>query len=254
MRGSLLSDQRWLMPMPETQHTGTDKIMLCFPYGGGGATSFYGLSSLHNVGIATWAVKLPGREERIKEPQATSIKTVIAAIVDELQRLTRPFLFYGHSFGAGLALDVAHALAASGQALPSKLVLSGRMPPHTGYSPLLNTMSDSELWHYVCSESPIALPMETASSFARHTLAKLKSDLALNGQLSYRFTQTLPVPLHTINGLNDPLVETERLGEWSRYTNSHFQSHCLPGGHFFFKHDFQRFYSTLLSAVNEQGN
>lgn len=83
---------------------------------------------------------------------------------------------------------------------------------------------------------------------------KLKADLALNEQLTYRFIRPLPVPLLTLNGLDDPLIDTFRLNEWRAYTSVGFQSQCMPGGHFFFKRDFPRFYSILLTLFSEQGS
>ncbi|OEC36611.1 thioesterase [Pseudomonas sp. 21C1] len=188
------------------------------------------------------------------EAPATRVEPLIEAIIDELQGVNVPYAFYGHSFGAGLALEVAHALAERDQTLPTKLILSGRMPPHVGYSPLLGAMDDHQLWQHVCSESPLPLPPDASCSFARHVLGKLKADLVLNGQLTYRFIRPLPVPLYILNGRDDPLLEPQRLDEWQRYTSARFHSQCVPGGHFFFSSDFQRLYSPLLTTLDEQGS
>jgi surfactin synthase thioesterase subunit len=253
MVAALLAQQRWLAPLPGAL-ANADRLLLCFPYGGGGASAFNDLSRLADIGIAAWAVKLPGREERGQEASATQIALLIGAIVDELRGVSVPYAFYGHSFGAGLALDVAHALAERDRPLPTQLILSGRMPPHAGYSPLLGAMDDHQLWQHVCSESPLPLPTDASCSFARHALGKLKADLALNAQLTYHFIRPLPVPLHILNGQDDPLLDPQRLDEWQRYTSAGFHSECVPGGHFFFSSDFQRLYSPLLTALNEQGS
>ena len=253
MNHTTLAQPRWLAPF-HTGHAAVQRrILLCFPYGGGGMAPFLGLNALHSIDIAAWGVRLPGREERIQEAPALSVEQMINAIVTELQELTLPFAFYGHSFGAGLALDVAHTLATRGHPLPTQLVLSGRMPPHTGYSPLLGAMDDEQLWQHVCAQSLLPLPPDADCSFARATLNKLKADLALNAQLTYRFLQPLPMPLLILNGLDDPLIDTHRLDEWHPYSSVAFHSQCMPGGHFFFKSDFPRFYLTLLTHLSEQG-
>lgn len=115
-------------------------------------------------------------------------------------------------------------------------------------------MNDEQLWQHVCSQSPLPLPTDATCSFARTTVDKLKADLALNEQLTYRFIRPLPVPLLTLNGLDDPLIDTFRLNEWRAYTSVDFQGQCMPGGHFFFKRDFPRFYSILLTLFSEQGS
>ncbi|AVB17591.1 thioesterase [Pseudomonas syringae pv. tomato] len=243
----------WLAPLPGAPMNAC-RLLLCFPYGGGGASAFNGLSRLAEVGVATWAVKLPGREDRSMEAPVTRVAHVIEAILDALQSVGMPYAFYGHSFGAGLALDVTHALVERDRPLPTNLVLSGRMPPHTGYSPLLGAMDDNQLWQHVCSESLLPLPTDASCSFARHALGKLKADLALNAQLTYRFIRPLPVPLYVLNGQDDPLLELHRLDEWQRYTSKSFHSEYVPGGHFFFNINFQLLYLPLLTALDEQGS
>lgn len=244
MADTLVAQQRWLAPLLGALMN-AGRVLLCFPYGGGGASALNDLSRLADVGIATWAVKLPGREDRGLEAPVTRVAPLIAAILDELQGVSVPYPFYGRSFGAGLALDVAHALAERDQALPTQLILSGRMPPHTGYSPLLGAMDDHQLWQHVCSESPLPLPTDASCSFARHALGKLKADLALNALLTNRFIRPLPVSLHILSGRDDPSLEPQRLDEWQRYTSAGFHGECVPGGHFFFNRDLQRLYSSL---------
>ncbi|QIH11023.1 MULTISPECIES: alpha/beta fold hydrolase [unclassified Pseudomonas] len=252
MATASITQPRWLAPLSTAPCREGQDILLCFPYGGGGSSAFHGLEALRYAGITPWVVKLPGREERIQEPAATCIHGLIDAIVEALQAFTRPLAFYGHSFGAGLALDVAHALVERGCQPPTRLVLSGRMPPHTGYSPLLGAMDDEQLWQHVCAESALPLPRDASCGFARQALVKLKADLVLNAQLTYRFIRPLPIPLYTLNGLDDPLIDTHRLDEWQRYSSIRYQGQCLPGGHFFFEKDFQRFYATLLTTLTEQ--
>lgn len=90
MADTLVTPSRWLAPLPDAQSVGARGILLCFPYGGGGASSFQGLSSLQRVGIAAWDVKLPGREERIQEASITSVKDLIDHVVEGLLQLTLP--------------------------------------------------------------------------------------------------------------------------------------------------------------------
>jgi coronamic acid synthetase CmaT thioesterase component len=94
--------------------------------------------------------------------------------------------------------------------------------------------------YYPCRQTPIAVS-------ARATLNKLKADLALNAQLTYRFLQPLPMPLLTLNGLDDPLIDTHRLDEWHPYSSVAFHSQYRLAGTFFLQ---KRLSALLLDPFN----
>lgn len=239
----------WLRPFSRARPSAAGRILVCFPYGGGSAGAFRNLSNVLSEDADVWVLKMPGREERSGEPAPTAIGTIVEAVVEELRHFDRPFLFYGHSLGAGLALEVAHVLDRLGRATPDQLILSGRMPPHVKYSSLLIEMSDDELWEYIRAESLLDLPSDSSSPFARMALKLLQGDLDLNAQLTYQFIKPLPIPLDVINGIDDPLIDTARVDEWARYTSVRFRSHLLPGGHFYFRSDTDGYHEMVRSIL-----
>ncbi|BAI73716.1 CmaT protein (plasmid) [Azospirillum sp. B510] len=226
---------KWIRPLTRGGEAATGRMLVCFPYGGGSAYAFHELAENLAGIIDVWALKMPGREERCAEPAPTTVGEIVEATIADLLRLDRPCVFYGHSFGAGLALDIAHVLESRGHALPERLILSGRMPPHRKYSSLLINLSDGELWDYIREQSVIDLPPDYTSPFATMAIERVRADLDLNAQLTYASMKALPVPIDIINGRDDPLIEVAALDEWKGYSSSAFSNNVLPGGHFFFR-------------------
>lgn len=54
MNHTTLAQPRWLAPF-HTGHAAVQRrILLCFPYGGGGMAPFLGLNALNSIDIAAW--------------------------------------------------------------------------------------------------------------------------------------------------------------------------------------------------------
>nr|AAC46033.1 thioesterase [Pseudomonas syringae] len=237
----------WLAPLPGAPMNAC-RLLLCFPYGG--VPSAFMFEPASEV-VATWAVKLPGREDRSMEGPVSGSRMLSEAILDALQSVGMPYAFYGHSFGAGLALDVTHALVDATRAADD-LVLSDA--PHTGYSRYWVRWTQP-----IVAESMLREPLATANGClvqfrqacagqaqSRPSASMHNSLIALSGPL--------PVPLYVLNGQDDPLLELHCLDEWQRYTSKSFHSEYVPGGHFFFNINFQLLYLPLLTALDEQGS
>ncbi|SCF94190.1 Thioesterase domain-containing protein, partial [Streptomyces sp. Ncost-T6T-2b] len=58
-----------------------------------------------------YAVRYPGRAERLAEPVATDLRELARDIADAVVQLAdRPIALFGHSMGAPIALETAAAL------------------------------------------------------------------------------------------------------------------------------------------------
>jgi surfactin synthase thioesterase subunit len=105
--------------------------LVCFPFGGAGASVYKPLAARLPESVQLWSVQLPGRENRFAEPFAGSPAAVVQSISDEINLLRlENTAFFGHSMGSDLALMCASLRHRNGDALPSLLALSGKKPPH----------------------------------------------------------------------------------------------------------------------------
>src|SRR5580658_7228117 len=98
-------------------------------FAGGNCYSFQFLQSWLG-GFEVISPELPGRGRRITEPLVKDFDTAARDMYEQIRRrLTgRPFLLYGHSMGAYLALRVTNLLEKDGTP-PAHLVVSGNAGP-----------------------------------------------------------------------------------------------------------------------------
>ena len=117
-----------LGPCPDAQGR-----LFCFPHAGGSLHMFSGWTAAVAAGarFETHAIALPGHAHRIDEPSSTDMRHVVAEIARALTpRLDLPYVLFGHSLGALLAVEVADMLRALGLPLPLALIVSSLPAPH----------------------------------------------------------------------------------------------------------------------------
>ena len=210
--------------------------LFCFSHAGGAASAFRlwpaGLPSWVDV----WAVQLPGRGNRRREPLIRTIPALVEAFIPTLSpHLRRPFAFFGHSMGAVLASEIARALAEREAVAPCHLFVSSRRPPHMPASETsLHTLPDNELIREVdqryggvpseLMHSPDLLPL---------LVPVLRADIAALETFRARKFDALPCPISAFGGAQDPLVPRNHLEAWRDQTEGPFRVRMFTGGHFY---------------------
>ena len=104
--------------------------LFCFPYAGGGASSFLPWKPLLPDYISLFPVQLPGHEERYGEQAVTDIDELCKRLAEALcPYFTSKTAFFGHSMGGLLAFRLALHLVREGMAAPVHLFLSAASSP-----------------------------------------------------------------------------------------------------------------------------
>jgi medium-chain acyl-[acyl-carrier-protein] hydrolase len=105
--------------------------LFCFPYAGGGVSSYLPWQAALGSDVEVLAVQLPGRGARLLEPGIDSFPV----LVDSLTSLVAahadwPFALFGHSLGALMAFEVTRALRTRCLPGPTLLIVSACEAPH----------------------------------------------------------------------------------------------------------------------------
>lgn len=246
-----LFDKKWFLNIKSVDNARA--TVLCFPCGGGSASSFWPWQSIP-FDANVWGLKLPGRDSRIAETSITSPAELVNHIITAFPDTFRtPLVFYGHSMGAGIAFEIIHELQKQQRALPELFIASGREPPHVDYRFSVNHLNDDELLDYVKKLGGVSGDLPTSRDFLNHYLPKIRADYQLNGNIPKRAAVKLPLPIAIVNGDEDPLLRTAILPQWEQHTAHPLTSGFLPGDHFFMERNFPVFLEKIaeyLTLIN----
>ncbi len=243
-------NENWLMKIRYDESAKFN--LICFPWGGGNASSFVVWKSLPKDLVNIWAVKMPGRETKIDNEFIYYSSELINFIIDSLPiSKTIPFIFYGHSLGAGLAFQTILELKLRNLSLPALYFATGRMPPHYSNNNPIANMNNIEIINYITKFGGVGVEISEEEEFLRYYLEKIKADYILNSSIPAFKPSPLPIYINIINGKDDPLIQIDKLNEWSLHTCFPLESVLLPGGHFFMKEVFKEFINIIELRINQ---
>jgi surfactin synthase thioesterase subunit/glycosyltransferase involved in cell wall biosynthesis len=204
--------------------------LFCFPHAGAG-TFLY-----RHWGAHVCPVAMPGRESRFVEPAFDRMEALVDALETAIAPLLdRPFAFFGHSMGAGVAFELARALRRKNLPLPRALFASATRAPHLRTGPPKPEPPDAELLQEIRrmgglggGENPelIELAMPT-----------LRADTRLYRNYVYRKEAPLQMPIFAYHGVGDPTIPPETVAAWREETTGPFRFREFPGGHFYLREE-----------------
>ncbi|XP_072179015.1 S-acyl fatty acid synthase thioesterase, medium chain-like [Diadema setosum] len=213
--------------------------VFCFPWAGGGSGYYASLYKYLPDRIEVHGIRLPGRESRLKEPLYRNLSTMVKDIATTLLPKLRekPFLFFGHSFGAIVCYEVTRFLVTNHNLQPEHVIVSGTFGPYSelrrqhriGWTRMTDAQFVAKL-RQLGGTPPDVLANE---SLMKLFLPCLRADL----EIAEQYDEPAPpepfisCPLTCFNGREDRAHPPEG---WSEATSSSvFHAELLPGGHFF---------------------
>lgn len=210
--------------------------LFCFPHAGGCASFYRDWVPLFGPGIDVIPVQLPGREARFLESPITSAAEVISRLLPGfLERADRTFALFGHSMGALLAFELAHALACV-ERPPYNLFVSGLAAPHLKtrlVKPALHSLPDDELIRYIGDIGGIPKDIPHLPELFRGFLPVLRADLSIYEEYKYSARDALVNPITVFGADDDPTVGVSELHAWRSLSDGETAVHLFQGDHFF---------------------
>jgi surfactin synthase thioesterase subunit len=231
--------------------TAANVNLICFHHSGGSVNSYRGWRADLPQQIALYGVQLPGREERFTEPLIDNFETLVAALLPELGAVcARPFAFFGHSLGAGLAFELTRELRRRGLTLPIHLFVSGRECPQHPDPPIWD-LSESAFIDQLKAFGGMPAEVLENEELLELVLPILRADCKLNDHVPYHAEPPLAVPITGVFG-DDEGLSVEQQHGWAEHTSKGFDKHQFPGGHFFIKEHQSEILSVVASALGAE--
>jgi surfactin synthase thioesterase subunit len=214
----------------------TKLTLLCLPYSGASAMVYSRWRRQLPPWLQLQPVELPGRGARYDEPLQTDMRALALQLAREHKpSLHGPYALFGHSLGALLACEMAHAFRALGTPEPVALFASGTAAPSMrsdydrGFAePQTDEQLIAQLRAFQGTHEDVLANQELMSL----TLPILRADFMLCGRFRPMQRPLLKCPVHVLGGKEDKAT-TEQLIGWSQETLGSFSVDMMTGGHFF---------------------
>lgn len=211
--------------------------LLCLPQIGGGVSTFYGWKGLFGTDVRLVAVRLPGRESRMREAPycraEDAVSELVAAIdADGAQRLA----LFGHCSGAVIAYALALELEKRGRPCLEGLYVSSFGPPRAEGNAAgteIYRLDDAELLRHVEQlDGTPARVMDNPQLMAM-VMPKLRADFELmETYLVPARAARLQCPLVLFAADHDRTLGRPEVAEWGSFVAQPPALHQVEGGHF----------------------
>jgi surfactin synthase thioesterase subunit len=224
--------------------------LICFPGAGAGASVFRPWVNRLPAFTAVLACQLPGRENRIDEPPASSLAGAAGEVVAAylaIRPVSRPFVLFGHSMGGTLAFEAARHLAVAGRRA-SAVMLSASAPP-TGARKNTAT-DDGALRDLLIGYDPDNRKITGNEELYAALAPVLGSDIAMLRRHEIApGTDLLDVSAHLMNGKADAIVSGVSVARWAEFFMGAITCHEIEGGHFFPFRESQDHVLALIAGI-----
>lgn len=237
---------RWLV-CPQPNSSATARLFL-FPYAGGAPSSFNKWIADFPKEFEISIAHYPGRGSRFNEPPIKELFVLVEEIAKAIQpELDKPFFFFGHSFGAVLAFEVARRIRPQ----PQILFVSAYGAPHVpNPNRPIHALSDSEFIRYLQELNGLPVEAMNNAELMELLLPALRADF--EAVENYQYTSNehrLECPIVAFGGLEDSHVNRARLDAWEHQTNSNFKTKFFQGDHFFINTERRPVVESIITEI-----
>ncbi len=225
---------RWI---PHSSISADSRVRLfCFPYAGGGASTYHRWAQHLNADLSLFPVKMPGREDRFREAPYTDLGKLVKDFAEETaDKIRPPLALYGHSMGALIVFELARFLRREHDLSPVCLFVGACAAPQL--RPRMTKIGElpDEQFLAKLRERYGGFGTESANDeqLMQLLLPTLRADITLVESYQYIDEAPLACPVMALGGSDDKGVSPADLAAWQQQTTAAF-SHCtIPGDHFF---------------------
>lgn len=209
--------------------------LFCLPFAGGGAAAYRDWQIELPDWLEVCPILLPGREMRLAQAPVRRMAVLVGAVADAIARWADlPFALFGHSLGALTAFELTRELRRRGEAMPARLIVSGRRAPaQPRNEPPLHDKPDAALIERMQHLGGTPEAVLQNAELLSLMLPAVRADFEILETWHYVAEQPLDTPIAAFGGHDDPLAPRAELARWREETIGGFSLNMFPGAHFF---------------------
>lgn len=208
--------------------------LFALAYAGGTATTAYARLQVSLPPLAEVVpLDLPGRGRNTARLPA-SVDALVDMLWEEVDaQALCDWVLLGHSYGAGLAFELAKRAETAGRRARMCIISGRRAPSGRARSPRQN-MTDKELLTQVAEWGALPREFQMHPALREMAVARLREDVTFSDELHARSPEALEhTALHTLAGRDDPVAPPEEVHVWRQHTNAASSAQTFDGDHFF---------------------
>ncbi|WP_308042946.1 thioesterase domain-containing protein [Streptomyces sp. CoT10] len=206
--------------------------LVCAAHAGAGAAPFSRWAECLPPWVSLIAIRLPGRESRLREAPMTSLDAAAEEVARELEVQQGPLAFFGHCFGAVLAYRAARLMEQTGRDDILRVIAAAAPAPDRTVGGDTHRLSGAALFEQLTRYGAVQDTSQGRALFALSESAICADFQALE---TWRPVDTTALPLAApvleVRGDADRVLEPGTAG-WSLWTTSEHRRLTVPGPHF----------------------
>lgn len=241
-------NKKWVFfnkAIPEAKY----RIFL-FPYAGGGATTYQSWLSDFPENIEVATINPPGRGNRINEHPIENMQEMVEGLIEcMVQYLDKPFVFFGHSFGASFAYEVVFQLRKRGLNLPEHFFASGRRAPHLPpRRPPWHNLPDKEFREEIEKLNGMPPRILKNDELMEIFTPILRADVKVANEYRREPDGLLSFGVSVFGGTQDVSIKKEDIGQWQKHFNQTIDLRMFEGTHFFIEEKKEEVVNSILDV------
>ena len=165
-----------------SEHETSEYNIFCFPHAGAGASIYAPWGKTLPERYSFFPVQLPMRENRKSEVLPQSLQELGREIAEDNAEMFRskPFILFGHCFGALAAYETARHLQQNENCSPALLILASSIAPRIISDPFdLDGMDKAQLTEHFINIGYISKEMADSQAYLDFFIPALKEDCKL---------------------------------------------------------------------------
>jgi medium-chain acyl-[acyl-carrier-protein] hydrolase len=204
--------------------------LFCFHPAGGDGMQYRTWPEHLDDDVEVRAVNLPGRGHHPDGTLAGTLAELVERLEPVMQRaLDVPFVCFGHSVGARIALEVVRRLEARGRCARALVVAACRPPGRLMPGPA--ELSDASTRRLLAEAGTVLDRGNADSELAAEIIRLFRADAALL-ETAGASREAVRCPILVMGGVDDRIVEASELSGW-RALSERCEIELFAGGHMF---------------------
>ncbi len=206
--------------------------IIAYPFAGGSSYSYAKLSRDH---AHEWLVlDPPGHGSNMRQPLMHSIPEMVSALLEPTLRAAAggPYILFGHSMGAYIALVMLDRLVELGASLPQRLVLSGAAAPHSRALQHHAELPQQEFLAWVADMGGISAEVLAEPQLMELFEPILRADIGAAEAYVDGHQRQHEVPVRVLLGREDRIALEDGMA-WAECFMHAPEIHSFARGHFF---------------------